>query len=608
VFFRGQKKSFLDMKKRSAWMFALVPTIVVLLFALYPQITLWRSVGSEWAGSYSAANYDEVAYSAYVNGLINGKPRKYDPMMGVEHDHESIYSLQLIPAYSVAIPARTLGITASTAFIILHILIAIFSSLALYYFLSRITEDQIVSAAGVLIILGLGTAVTLEGAFGEMITGGLVIEYHPFLRRYQPGFGFPIFFVLCAAVWSAFTFEGARQRYAAIASGLIFAVLVFSYFYLWTTAAAWLAVLFVIALVAMPEKRRQTLSIGITVAIFAVAVLVPYLLMLNQRSRKSDAAQLLTLTHAPELFAPTIIVGLVTVAALLLLAFWGRIDGRSPAAIFAYAFALTPLVVLNQQVITGRSLQPVHYEIFIANYCVLVGVVIALWLSLKGAKVELERFGMLQKVFVVLGIIGCIWGAFEAHHGVAKNTGMVAAREAVMPAANYIRDDSIGATESPAVFSPNPIVASFIPTVATVRILWSPHLVSAGVVDEEENKQQFYRYLYYSGFNAANLQNALDTRWFEVTAAIFGGGRALPQLGGANHPITDPEITEEVAKYQAFIDNINGETAYSPTISYVVVHAGDEPNFANIDRWYTRDGGQIIGFFKVYKLTKKPTA
>jgi hypothetical protein len=67
---------------------------------------------------------------------------------------------------------------------------------------------------------------------------------------------------------------------------------------------------------------------------------------------------------------------------------------------------------------------------------------------------------------------------------------MVAAREAVMPAAKYIRDDSKGAAEPPAVFSPNPIVASFIPTVATVRILWNPHLVSAGVVDEEENKQQ----------------------------------------------------------------------------------------------------------------------
>jgi hypothetical protein len=593
------------MKIRSAWKFALVPTIAVLLFALYPQVSLWRSAGANWAGSYSAANYDEVAYSAYLNGLINGKPRKYDPMMGVVHEHESIYSLQFIPAYAIALPARALGLSASTAFIILQLLIAIFSSLALFYFLSRITDNVVVSAAGVLVVLGLGTAVTFEGALSEMITGGLVIEYHPFLRRYQPGFAFPIFFLFCTAVWSAFNYEGTKRIYSAIAAGLLFAVLVFSYFYLWTTAAAWLACLFAVALVAMPSKRKPTLLTGVTIAGFAVAALIPYLIMLNQRSLNSDAAQLLTLTHSPELFAPTIIVGMLTLTVAAILVFIGRIDGRSTAAIFAYAFLLTPVAVLNQQVITGRSLQPVHYEIFIANYCVLVGVVIVLWLALKGTELEAAGFTAAQKTFAVLGLVGAAWGAFEAHHGVGKNTGMVAVRDAVMPAAEYIRDDSADVAEPPAVFSPNPIVASFIPTVATVRVLWSPHLVSGGMINEEENKQQFYRYLYYSGFAADNLQNALDVRWFEVTAAIFGGGRALPQLGGANHPITESEIKEEVAKYQAFIDGMDSETAYSPFISYIVVHAGDEPNFANIDRWYTRDAGQIIGLFTVYILTAK---
>ncbi len=593
------------MNLRSAWKFALIPAVVMVVLALFPQISLWRATGSAWSGSYAAANYDEVAYSAYVNGLINGKPRKYDPYMGDVAEHESIFSIQFIPAYSIAAPAWVFGITASTAFILLQILLAIFASISIFYLLLRVTESGAVSAFGTLVILCLGTAVTVEGLLCEMVGCGLIIEYFPFLRRYQPGFGFPIFFLMCTAVWASVRADGKRRIYFGLSAGAIFGVLVYSYFYLWTAAGAWLACLFICGVLLRSDERKATLFSALSLGSVAVVALIPYFYLLNQRSRNSDEVQLLALTHAPDLSAPTIIVGLATVAAAIVLGFLHRIDLRSWPAIFACAFALMPLVVLNQQVLTGRSLQPIHYEIFIANYSVLTGAVIIIALALKGTNSSENRSRISELAFAGLGILAADWGVFEAAHGVSRNTGMVSTREAAFPVIDQIRMDAANRTDTITVHTANPIIASFVPTVVPARVLWTPHLVAGGSIGEEGSRQQFYRFLYFSGFKAADLENALKTRWFEMLAAIFGGGRALPQLGGNTQPISDKEIMEEVAKYDSFVQTFSEAEAYAPSLDYFIIPVGEAPNFTHLDRWYERDGGTAAGLYKAYKLVPR---
>ena len=123
--------------KRSpkTWIYAAVPTFVVVLLALYPQLSFWAAKGADWQGAYFVSNFDEVAYSAYVQALINNKPRKYDPYLASETAHESFYSIQFIPAYSIALPAKILGISASTAFIFLTIFSAAFSALFIFWLL-----------------------------------------------------------------------------------------------------------------------------------------------------------------------------------------------------------------------------------------------------------------------------------------------------------------------------------------------------------------------------------------------------------------------------------------------------------------------------------------
>lgn len=587
------------MKPRLAWTLALVPVIVMTMLAMLPQMRLWQTTGENWAGSYAASNYDEVAYSAYVNGLINGEPRRYDPYMGRETTEESIFSIQFIPAYAIALPARALGVSASTAFIALHVIFAIFASLAIFWLLFTTTRSGIAAAGGTIVILCLGTAVTYEGFLRQIVEEFHIIEFFPFLRRYQPGFGFPLFFVMCTAAWQTLYSDSRRKTAWAAATGATFAVLVFSYFYLWTAALVWLAAAFAIAFIADKETRREVFRNAAIVAGIGIAALLPYFYLLDQRSRNSDEVQLLVHTREPDLSAPTVVAAFIAFAVAAILHFAKRIDARSPQALLAYAFLAVPVVVLNQQVITGRSLQPIHYEIFIANYCVLAGICILLWLAFSGLK---ETMLLPKIAFAVLGIAAAVWGYYEADHGAQRNYGMVAVREAVYPALENIRERSKGRSEPPVVHSANPIIASFIPTVVPARVVWAPHLVAGGSVSEAEAKEQFYRAIYFSGFDAKDLEHVLKIRWFEKVAAIFGGGRALPELGGVNDPINDDEIVAESQKYGEFVDSVTVAVAYEPLLNYFIVPDGEEPDWSNVERWYSRDAGISVGLFRVYEL------
>ncbi|HQZ83404.1 MAG TPA: hypothetical protein PLR83_09295, partial [Pyrinomonadaceae bacterium] len=251
------------MQNKSAlpWRYFLIPALVMGFLAVYPQISLWMSKGSAWKGSYVVSNYDEPAYSAYVNSLVAGKPRQNDPFVAVDDTgHESLYSIQFIPAYTIALPARWLGVSTSTAFILLAFISAVFSCLALCWFLFSFTRQPLLSSAGALIVLCFGTAAAFQGELSRLISGTVLIDFFPFVRRYQPGLAFPLFFVFALLVWKSFDSDEKRRAiFYAIVAGVIFAILVFSYFYLWTAAAAWALCAGIVAMIFLKEQRGQIL-------------------------------------------------------------------------------------------------------------------------------------------------------------------------------------------------------------------------------------------------------------------------------------------------------------------------------------------------------------
>src|SRR5882724_8631700 len=125
---------------------ALAATAITFL-SLVPQLRLWIKQRSQWHGAYAAVASDEFIYSAYINALINGRPRRNDPFAGRDDKPsaplpESTFSIQVVPPFLIVTLARLFGISASTAFIFLIGWAGLLASMAVYWLLFSISNDN----------------------------------------------------------------------------------------------------------------------------------------------------------------------------------------------------------------------------------------------------------------------------------------------------------------------------------------------------------------------------------------------------------------------------------------------------------------------------------
>src|SRR5687767_1447408 len=150
-------------------------SIALVLLAFIPQLHLWIVRGSDWNGAYVSPTGDEVIYSAYINALIDGRTRKNDPYAGRDSTPnstlpESTLSIQVIPAYAIALSARVLNVSSSTAFIALICIAAFLSSLSVYWLLNAILKHPGLAAVGTLFVLCLGALAGGSGILGTMLS------------------------------------------------------------------------------------------------------------------------------------------------------------------------------------------------------------------------------------------------------------------------------------------------------------------------------------------------------------------------------------------------------------------------------------------------------
>jgi hypothetical protein len=596
---------------RQKWKWATGAAIVMTLLSLYPQFLMWSSRGREWNGSYAQVHGDEWFYSAYIQALIDGRPRRNDPYTGRDDSPgspqpESLFSIQFVPAYLIATPARIFGVSSSTAFILLAFLTPFFASLALFWLIQNLTQNYRLAAAGSIVVLCFGALAGGEGAI-HLLRDSVQYAFLPFLRRYQPGAAFPLFFVFCTLVWKCL--QAPRRSLAwAIAAGIVLDVLIFSYFYLWTSAVAWLACLAILWLVAYRKDFLKHAASFVTILLLAIAALVPYALLLSRRSATMDTGQKLTLTHVPDLFRAPELLGLVVILVIIVAAVRGTISWRTPELLFAASFSLLPFSVFNQQLITGRSLQPFHYESFIANYVTLVGafvIVVTIFRSANNPHATMPHRSANRLVVVAL-----LWACLEVvvipRHFIGKDNQFI---DRVAAVGDRLRELSkgevptgyVGSNPRPLVLATDNRVSMILPTFAPQAIFWAPNFDLLHLGDGE-SRERFYQFLYYSGVDAQRFTNELGQPMGNIAAAAFGHERVLPDLAVNASPITSQDIASEVAHYESYVTSFDRAQAKRYPVSYVVVPTDDNLNFSNLDQWYERDSGETIGNYRLYRV------
>jgi glycopeptide antibiotics resistance protein len=599
------------------WRFGIAAALVLAICSLYPQMKMWYLRGGDWQGAYAYNDIDEVAYAAYLRALIDGRPRKNNPYTGrdetPEHpQEESLFSIQFAAPYSIAIPARILGVSVSTAMTAGGAIAAFLAGLALFWLIGRITDDSLFAMAGALIVVCGGALAAGEGAIGEVLGTGFPYPYFPGFRRYVPAVPFAVFFALCGCVWALVTNQDLKKQILfCVLASLCFAFVVFSYFYIWTMAAAWLACLALVWLIVRPEDWLRDFK---GLAVLGVACLIPlgfYAYMLSKRSHTMDHVQLLVFTRKPDLWRVPELISYAVIAMLVLAVLIKAISLRDRATLFTLSLALSVIVVFNQQIITGRSLQPIHYQVFIGNYVAGLALVLTLGILWRGIN---QKYSSLSKVLLTsLALLATVWGIVECHYTVRVLDDANIERDKGMPVARRLEELSKTDVPSPgslrAVVMPfNMIQGDDLPTVAPQAVLWARHQHVFAGVTWDENKERYYQYLHYMGLDEEWLETSMKQGDFVSMIALFGWGRHTDRLSADAQPLTLGEIEDEARRFGEYRKKFGFQQASNPTLSYLVVPSDWQSDFTNLDVWYERDEGETHGDYILYKVKLKAPA
>jgi hypothetical protein len=598
----------------SGWKLCAAACIAMLVLSLIPQLHLWFVRGRDWNGSYVSPQGDELLYSAYLNALIQGRTRKNDPFGGKDDSPdaplpESIFSIQFVPAYAIALPARLLGISASTAFIIVIAVVALFASLSLFCLLKIVTGDDGLAAAGTIFVLCFGCIVGRHGFFGTFVDVG--VSAFPFLRRYQPAVPFPLLFVFQLLVYRGLIITERRHVmiHAALA-GLVLSLLIFSHLYLWTASAAWLVCLALFWFYFRPADRRKVVALILTIGSIAALPILAYAYLLSQRARTLDEQQILFSTRMPDLLRVHEVLGALILVALLVGIIRKRFDRKDPRFIYVASLSLLPFILFNQQVVTGKSMQDFHFELAVVNYSTLVGLIVAVAVFWEFIS---------RRLLIWISVLSFMWGLFL----VSLPARLLFVPQAIandqrIPVLLRLKELSaqdgtlVGLQtkrEAPTVvFSPSVALIALMPTWTSQGTLLDITGVDCRGITREERRRLFYMHMYYSKTKIDALRDALSGRYDKpheelasVQTALFGYERTTPAIAPQYSPIRPDEVEREIQSYQSYVNSFSKSVALTRPLTHAVTPV-ENFDFGNLDQWYERDGGERVGDYVIYRL------
>lgn len=581
--------------------------MVIAFFTFYPQLKMFYLRGDAWNGHYAYNDIDEVAYASYVRALMDGRPRKNDPYSGRDDSAEtpqpeSLFSIQFAAPYSIAVPASILGIGTPWAMTLSGVFAGFFAALAAFWLVGGLTGNSWYAMASSIVIFAGGALAAGEGAIPEILFDGFSYPYFPGFRRYIPAMAMPAFFAFCGFVWALLN-SGDRRRqviYGGLAV-ICFAYTVFSYFYIWTTAAAFLGCVSLVWLIFRPENRWEDVK---KLAALGAACLLPlaiYAYLLSQRSETLEHVQLLVFTRAPDLARIPIYIGIVCLFLIVIGLISKIIRLEDRATLFALAAALVPFVIFNQQILTGRSLQPIHYQVFIGNYVAALALMASIGILL--AKRLREARPVVSAACILAAIAGTAWGIVECHYTVRVLDEANVERDIALPVAERLEQLAANHADPhrTTVLAYDMIQSDDLPTVAPQNVLWARHQHVFAGLSWEESKERYYQYLYYSGVDEEGLNYLLRNDFISMIA-LFGWGRHTDRLSFDAKPLTFGEIAQEVRNYAAYRRSFGIQQASNPLLSYVVTNNESKVDTNMLDEWYERYEPENIGKYTLYKV------
>jgi hypothetical protein len=587
------------------WAYGASIAAILALLSLYPQFTLMYMRGPDYYNGAAFVNdNDESVYLTYSQALADGRPRKNNIYMGAADERpETFLSIQALPAYASALPASISGIAAQSFFPFLSVLCAIAAALSLFWFFRQITGNDAFAAAAALLVLVLGASAAGYGAVKHLAGLGPSSAALPFLRRYTPGLAFPFLFFFMGFIWRAYEGSNGSRRRNWILAGVSFAALLYSYFYLWTTAFAWASLVGLLTLIYRAENGTAIWKFWLRLSSVCVVAAIPYVWLLSQRVSSTDSSQLLEATRSPVFGRPPIWIGLFVLVVLLIATVTRRIRVGSREAIMIAACGLLPLAVFDQHVLTGYSLQPFHYNLYTAPYIALIGAAVLAWVCLRETSLTSRN-----RIAAALIILTACWGVVEVHFATQYRLAANLRRDEILPVALKLREiglKNVQHASEQVTFNSDLFQADHQPSTAPHGVLWSEHLPWAASISEEAARRRYLVHLYYSNKDEEWLRRSLEKCPAGAECKAIFGARVIPTLAIGNHAPSPAEIDSVTAEFAGIIEQASASGPPEPLPGLAIIRNGVGFEPVVLDRWFTREPLAQVGEYTIFRLDRR---
>ncbi|MCH8986767.1 hypothetical protein IIA94_01215, partial [Patescibacteria group bacterium] len=207
----------------------------------------------------------------------------------------------------------------------------------------------------------------------------------------NPAMIYVLFFGFLVSFW---LFYKKRDWRYGIVSAILLGLNFYNYFYSWTFLYAFGGLLVLLFLIQ--KKWREAAQIG-SVFLGALLVAIPYGINLYQATLHPAYAEVgarfgIIETHVP------LFVGFTVLGALVIFFFGFPREDRQKY-FFGLALLLAPFITMNQQLLTGKVLQPTHYHWFMHKPLAVIFVLIAIFYLL--ARHKLVFYKKALAVFII---------------------------------------------------------------------------------------------------------------------------------------------------------------------------------------------------------------
>lgn len=408
--------------------------------------------------------------------------------------------------------------------------------LLIYGFVFLVSRDKFAALASSVVLLLADSVLSYSGI--TLLLQGVSPDH--FLRLARPVSPAVIYLFLFAFLLFFWQFYRKWNWQYGVLSAILLGLNFYNYFYTWTYLYAFGGVL--ILLLIIQRNWKQVLRIG-SVFVGGAIVAIPCFINMYLASQfptfeRVGIASGIILTHHP------LFVGTSVIAALIVfLLFFSRED--KDKYIFGLAILLAPFLTMNQQIFTGKIMQPDHYHWFFHKPLGIIFVLITIFYLFDRRHLDLYK-----KIFAILVITSSIATAVfiqaYSYQYDSRDGGEIAIeRQRYGPVIDWLNSN---ARKEAQIFGNND-TANMIVLYTPLNVLYHDGIccqsISVTVPTLYETLFIFFR---LNGVDAQSAYEAFSRERASVSRHIFG--IYYRKLNGTYESMPDEKFEEIVTLYK----------------------------------------------------------